>query len=202
MISCARDSRDETSDHDFGKNIIPSIIEQFKVVAYRFSDPQEDTQPYWRDVGTLDSFWQANMELIAPTPPLNLYDSRWPVWTFQQQMPPAKFVFDDEDRRGEAVDSMVAGGTIISGSKVRKSVVFSSVRVNSYSLVEEAVILPEVTIHRHCKLRKVILDRGCVIPKGTVIGYDPEEDRKRFRVSSGGVTLVTRRMLGLPVGIE
>jgi glucose-1-phosphate adenylyltransferase len=197
-----KDSRDEASDHDFGKDIIPSIIEKHKVVAYRFSDPQEDTQPYWRDVGTLDAFWQANMELIAPTPPLNLYDSRWPIWTFQQQMPPAKFVFDDEDRRGEAVDSMVAGGTIISGSKVRKSVVFSGVRVNSYSLVEEAVILPEVTINRHCKLRKVIIDRGCIIPEGTVIGYDINEDRKRFRVTSGGITLVTREMLGLPIGVE
>jgi glucose-1-phosphate adenylyltransferase len=195
------DSKDSASDHDFGKNIIPSIIKDYRVFAYRFSDPMADTVPYWRDVGSLDSFWQAHMELVQPTPPLNLYDPPWPIWTFQEQLPPAKFVFDDEDRRGEAVDSMVSGGVIISGSKVKKSVVFSSVRINSYSLIEQAVILPEVVVERHCKLRKVIIDRGCVIPEGTVIGYDNVADKAAgFRVTDNGVTLVTRKMLGQQVG--
>ncbi|MFM1896235.1 MAG: glucose-phosphate adenylyltransferase [Pseudomonadota bacterium] len=197
-----RDSAEPDSDHDFGKNIIPGIIKDYRVYAYRFSDPQADTTPYWRDVGNLDSFWQAHMELVEPTPPLNLYDPRWPIWTFQEQLPPAKFVFDDEDRRGEAVDSMVSGGAIISGSKVKKSVVFSSVRVHSYSTIEQAVILPEVEVGRRCQLRKVIIDRGCAIPEGLVIGFDHDADRRNgFRVSEKGVTLVTRKMLGQHVGI-
>lgn len=196
-----RDSKDQDSDHDFGKNIIPGIIKEHRVHAYRFSDPAADTRPYWRDVGNLDSFWQAHMELVEPTPPLNLYDPHWPIWTFQEQLPPAKFVFDDEDRRGEAVDSMVSGGVIISGSKVKKSVVFSSVRINSFSLIEQAVILPEVVVERHCRLRKVIIDRGCVIPEGMIIGHDNAADRKNgFRVTDNGVTLVTRKMLGQQVG--
>ena len=196
-----RDSNEPDSDHDFGKNIIPGIIKDHRVYAYRFSDLQEDTRPYWRDVGNLDSFWMAHMELVEPTPPLNLYDPQWPIWTFQEQLPPAKFVFDDEDRRGEAVDSMVSGGVIVSGSKVRKSVVFSSVRVHSYSSIDQAVILPEVEVGRHCKLSKVIIDRGCTIPEGSVIGFDHEADKRNgFRVSEGGVTLVTRKMLGQHVG--
>ncbi|MEC8860013.1 MAG: glucose-1-phosphate adenylyltransferase [Pseudomonadota bacterium] len=195
------DARNSHSDHDFGKNIIPSIIADHKVYAYRFADPANDTEAYWRDVGTLDSFWQANMELVQPTPPLNLYDPRWPIWTFQEQLPPAKFVFDDDGRRGMATDSMVSSGCIISGSKVRKSLLFSNVRIHSYSIVEEAVVLPDVEIKRHCRLRKVIIDRGCTIPEGMVIGYDKKEDVKRgFRVTSKGVTLVTREMLGQTVG--
>lgn len=197
------DSKDAASDHDFGKNIIPRIIKDNLVRAYRFSDPHEDTAPYWRDVGTLDSYWQANMELAQPTPPLNLYDRRWPIWTFQEQMPPAKFVFDDDDRRGFAVDSTVSGGVIISGSSVRRSILFSNVRVNSFSQLEEAVVLPEVEIGRHCNLRRVIIDRGCQIPEGTVIGFDREADSERgFRVTDRGVTLVTRRMLGQADGID
>ena len=195
------DSADKSSDHDFGKNIIPGIIKDHKVFAYRFGDIGANITPYWRDVGNLDSFWKANMELVEPTPPLNLYDRRWPIWTFQEQLPPAKFVFDDDERRGSAVDSMVSGGCIISGASVRKSVLFSSVQVKSYSQVEQAVVLPEVVINRHCKLRKLIIDRGCVIPEGMEIGYDREADIKRgFRVTNDGVTLVTREMLGQQVG--
>ena len=195
------DSSDDHSDHDFGKNIIPSIIDEHNVYAYRFTDVSTEQKPYWRDVGTLDSFWDANMELTDPTPALNLYDPQWPIWTFQEQQPPAKFVFDDDDRRGYAVDSIVSGGCIISGSTVRKSLLFSDVRVHSYSTLEQAVILPEVTIQRHCRLKKVIIDRGCIIPEGTVIGYDHKADAaKGYRVTDKGVTLVTRPMLGQHVG--
>lgn len=198
-----KDSKNEGSDHDFGKNIIPSIIKEHKVFAYRFVDPDTagDQAAYWRDVGNLDSYWLANMELATPTPPLNLYDPRWPIWTFQEQLPPAKFVFDDDNRRGAAMDSLVSSGCIISGSTVRKSVLFSNVRLHSYSQIDEAVVLPDVVIKRHCKLRKVIIDRGCTVPEGTVIGYDREADiKKGYRVTDKGVTLVTRAMLGQPVG--
>jgi len=196
-----KDSRTAGSEHDFGKNIIPSIIADHKVFAYRFVDPTGDQKAYWRDVGNLDSYWLANMELVSPTPPLNLYDPRWPIWTFQEQLRPAKFVFDDDDRRGAAIDSMVSAGCIISGSTVRKSLLFSNVRIHSYSIIEEAVVLPDVVIERHCKLRKVIIDRGCTVPEGTVIGYDRKQDiMKGYRVTAKGVTLVTREMLGQSVG--
>lgn len=141
------------------------------------------------------------MEMVAPVPQLNLYDRKWPIWTYQEQLPPAKFVWEDHDRRGEAINSVVSGGCIISGSTLRSSICFSNVRVHSYGLIEDAVILPDVEIKRHCKLKKVIIDRGCVIPEGTTIGYDHEQDRARgFRVSEKGVVLVTREMLGQPVG--
>ncbi|HBS41393.1 MAG TPA: glucose-1-phosphate adenylyltransferase [Oceanospirillales bacterium] len=195
------DSENMNSDHDFGKNIIPSIINDYDVFAYRFNDPEKGIMPYWRDVGTLDSFFEANMEMVDPTPALNLYDPRWPIWTFQEQLPPAKFVFDDDERRGAAYDSIVGGGCIISGSTVRKSLLFSNARIHSYSLIEEAVVLPEVTVGRHCKLKRVIIDRGCVIPEGTVIGYNRDDDIQRgFRVTDKGVTLVTREMLGQQMG--
>lgn len=195
------DAKKEGSSRDFGKDIIPTIIADHNVFAYRFTDPDSEKKAYWRDVGNLDSFWLANMELAEPVPPLNLYDPRWPIWTFQEQLPPAKFVFDDDDRRGAAVDSMVSSGCIISGSMVKKSVLFSNVHIHSYSQIEQAVVLPDVDIKRHCKLRKVIIDRGCTIPEGTVIGYDREQDIARgFRVTDKGVTLVTRAMLGQSVG--
>ena len=195
------DSENMNSDHDFGKNIIPSIINDYDVFAYRFNDPEKGIMPYWRDVGTLDSFFEANMEMVDPTPALNLYDPRWPIWTFQEQLPPAKFVFDDDERRGAAYDSIVGGVCIISGSTVRKSLLFSNARIHSYSLIEEAVVLPEVTVGRHCKLKRVIIDRGCVIPEGTVIGYNRDDDIQRgFRVTDKGVTLVTREMLGQQMG--
>jgi glucose-1-phosphate adenylyltransferase len=195
------DSKNLQSDHDFGKNIIPEIIKSNKVYAYRFADPAKDQKAYWKDVGTLDSYWLANIELTKPVPPLNLYDPRWPIWTFQEQSPPAKFVFNDDDRRGYAVDSLVSGGCIISGSKVVQSVLYSNVRTNSWSTIEESVLLPEVNVGRHCRLRKTIIDRGCNIPANTEIGFDAAADAARgFRVTDGGITLVTRAMLGQAVG--
>lgn len=191
-----KDASTEGSDHDFGKDIIPSIIDRGDVYAFRFRD-QHGNQAYWRDVGTLDAFWEANMELVSPTPSLNLYDHQWPIWTYQTQLPPAKFVFDDDGRRGYAVDSMVSGGCIISGGTVRKSLLFSDVRIHSYTLIEESVLLPEVQIHRHAKVKRAIIDRACEIPRGMEIGIDPEKDKANgFRVTKKGITLVTREMLG------
>ncbi|MCF6338692.1 MAG: glucose-1-phosphate adenylyltransferase [Gammaproteobacteria bacterium] len=184
------------SAHDFGNNIIPSLIDKYRVFAYPFLDAQSGTQAYWRDVGTVDAFWEANLELIGVTPDLNLYDADWPIWTYQEQAPPAKFVFDDDDRRGMAVDSMVSGGCIVSGAKVRHSLLFSHVHVESYTEIEDSVILPHVKIGEHCRIRRVVLDKGCHIPADTVIGYDEVEDAKRFHVSPNGIVLVTPDMLG------
>ncbi len=196
-----KDGQDPSSEHDFGKNIIPSIVDSHKVYAYPFRDPETNQLAYWRDVGSLDAFWEANMELISPKPELNLYDPEWPMWTYQAQLPPAKFVFDDDDRRGMAVDTTVSGGCIISGSQLRKVLLFSNVRVHSYSVIEETVVLPEVIIHRHCQIKRAIIDRGCEIPEGMIIGHDAEQDRANgFRITSKGVVLVTRGMLGQPGG--
>ncbi|QVL47721.1 MAG: glucose-1-phosphate adenylyltransferase [Thiocapsa sp.] len=192
-----KDADTPRSSHDFGKDIIPAVIKNYRVMAHTFRDPRSGEQAYWRDVGTIDAFWEANLELIGVTPPLSLYDKSWPIWTYQEQLPPAKFVFDDEDRRGMAVDSMVSGGCIISGSTVRHSLLFSNVRVNSYAYVKDSVILPDVVIGRNCTIRNAVIDRYCQIDEGTVIGLDQEADRKAgFYVSEGGVTLVTPEMLG------
>jgi glucose-1-phosphate adenylyltransferase len=191
-----KDADTADSSHDFGHDIIPNLIKNYKVVAFPYKDVQGNDPGYWRDVGTIDAFWSANLELIGVTPELNLYDDDWPIWTHQAQQPPAKFVFDDEDRRGMAVDSMVSGGCIISGSTVRHSVLFSNVEVHSYSTVEDSVILPDVIVQRNCRLKNVVVDKGCVIPEGTVIGEDAEEDAKRYYVSPKGVILVTPEMLG------
>jgi glucose-1-phosphate adenylyltransferase len=191
-----RDADMPHSAHDFGKDIIPSIIKSNRVMAYPFRDPVSGIQPYWRDVGTVDAFWEANIELVGVTPELNLYDNEWPIWTYQEQLPPAKFVFDDEDRRGMAVDSMVSGGCVISGSKVRHSLLFSNVKVHSYCEITDSVVLPDVSIHRSCRLNRVVIDKGCNIPEGTVIGENREDDARRFHVSRGGVVLVTPEMLG------
>ncbi len=190
------DADTEGSSRDFGKDIIPRIIESCRVYAYPFRDVQSGAQSYWRDVGAVDSYWSANMELINVDPELNLYDTTWPIWTYQAQTPPAKFVFDDEDRRGYAVDSMVSGGCIISGSEIKRSLLFSNVRVNSFTKMTDSVILPNVTIGRHCRITKAIIDKGCIIEPNTVIGGNPEEDAKRFYVSPGGVVLVTPEALG------
>lgn len=193
----SQDGSDKSSEHDFGKDIIPSIIDNHKVFAFPFRDTETGERAYWRDVGTLDAFWEANMELISPKPELNLYNQQWPMWTYQVQLPPAKFVFDQDDRRGMAVDSAVSGGCIISGSQLRKTLLFSNVRVHSYSTIEETVILPETEIHRNCKIRRTIIDRGCKVPEGSVIGYDPEQDKANgFRITEKGLVLVTRGMLG------
>ena len=192
-----KDSDTPGSEHDFGKNIIPAIIGDYRVYAYPFRDPKTGEQAYWRDVGTLDAYWQTNMELTYVSPQLDLYDSRWPILTDQPQLPPAKFVFDDPDRRGEALESMVSAGCIISGASVRRSLVFSNCRIHSRSVVEESVILPDNRIGEGCRIRQAIIDRGSVIADGTRIGMDPEEDRARgFRITEGGRTLVTPDMLG------
>jgi glucose-1-phosphate adenylyltransferase len=192
-----RDADTRDSTHDFGKDIIPSAIERYRVMGYIFRDPRSGEQAYWRDVGTIDAFWESNLELIGVTPPLNLYDVNWPIWTYQEQLPPAKFVFDDDDRRGMAVDSMVSGGCVISGAVVRHSLLFSNVRVNSYALVEDSVVLPDANIGRRCRIRRAVIDRFCEIAEGTVIGYDAEMDRAAgFYVTDRGVTLVSPEMLG------
>jgi len=190
------DADDEESSHDFGKDIVPKLVDNYEAYAYPFRDAQHNSTAYWRDVGTIDAFWQANLELIGITPDLNLYDDDWPIWTYQEQLPPAKFVFDDEDRRGMAVDSMVSGGCIISGALVRHSLLFSNVHVNSYSAVEHSVLLPDVEIGRHCKIKRAIIDKGCKIPDEMEIGIDPEKDRERFYVSPEGVVLVVPEMIG------
>jgi len=191
-----RDADDSRSNHDFGKDIIPSIIDRYRVMAYPFRDEREGVQAYWRDVGTVDSYWRANLELIGVTPELNLYDSEWPIWTYQEQWPPAKFVFDDDDRRGMAIDSMVSGGCIISGSTVRHSLLFSDVQVNAGSRVHDSVILPSVHVGENCEIRRCVIDRGCAIPDGLRIGVDEEEDARHFFISPGGVRVVTPEMLG------
>ena len=152
--------------------------------------------PYWRDVGTVDAYWEANIDLTTVTPELNLYDEDWPIWTHQEQLPPAKFVFDDNDRRGQALDSSVSGGCIISGAAVRRSLLFSNVKVNSFSNVEDSVILPNVVIGRHAHLRRVVVEKQCVIPEGLTVGYDVEADRQKFYVTEKGITLITPEMLG------
>lgn len=190
-----RDADTPGSDHDFGKDIIPNAIEKYRVFGYPFRDVHTGGNSYWRDVGTVDSFWESNIELAGVTPELNLYDNEWPIWTYQEQLPPAKFIFDDEGRRGMAVDSLVSGGCVISGAEVKKSVLFSMVRLNSYSYIEESVVLPNVEVGRNCRIKKAIIDKGCIIPEGTVIGEDLESDAERFYVSENGVVLVTPEML-------
>lgn len=195
----ARDAHDPDSSHDFGHDVIPHCVANHRVFAQPFSESYagaDGAAAYWRDVGTIDSYWAANMELTGVTPELNLYDEEWPIWTYQEQTPPAKFVFDDDARRGMAVDSMVAGGTIVSGALVRRSMLFTRVRVHSHSLIEDSVLLPSVDVGRNCIVRGAVIDRGCRIPEGTRIGVDLELDRKRFHVSEGGIVLVTPDMLG------
>ena len=192
-----KDADASGSSHDFGKDIIPAVIGRYRVMAYPFRDAKSGEQAYWRDVGTVDAFWEANLELIGVTPPLSLYDDTWPIWTYQEQLPPAKFVFDEDDRRGMAVDSMVSGGCIISGAVVRHSLLFSSVRINSYSYVEDSVVLPNVEIGRNCRIRRAVIDRWCKLAEGTEIGFDHAADRAAgFFVTDSGITLVTPDMLG------
>jgi len=193
-----RDMADPSSNHDFGKDIVPHAVRNGCAVAHPFSLSSVSThlgeEPYWRDVGTIDAYWDANIDLTATVPQLDLYDTRWPIWTYQPQLPPAKFVHNEEDRRGVAIESLVSGGCIISGA-VFRSVLFSSVRVHSYSTVNWAVLLPEVQVGRRARLTRVIVDRGCVIPDDMVIGEDAAEDAQRFHRSEQGITLVTREML-------
>ena len=188
----------EGSSHDFGKDIIPKAVGEGQVVAHFFQDScvynSEKVPAYWRDVGTIDAYWEANIDLTATVPELNLYDRSWPIWTYQEQLPPAKFVHNVEGRRGEAIESSVSAGCILSGS-VRNSLLFSNCRVHSYTQIHGAVLLPEVQVGRHVRLTKVVVDRGCRIPDGLVVGEDPAEDARRFYRSEGGVTLITPTML-------
>ena len=188
----------EGSSHDFGKDIIPKAVGEGQVVAHFFQDScvynSEKAPAYWRDVGTIDAYWEANIDLTATVPELNLYDRAWPIWTYQEQLPPAKFVHNEANRRGEAIESSVSAGCILSGS-VHNSLLFSNCRVHSYTQIHGAVLLPEVQVGRNVRLTKVVVDRGCRIPDGLVVGEDPGDDARRFYRSEGGVTLITPRML-------
>lgn len=184
------------SSRDFAKDIIPAAIPDARVFAYGFQDVLSGRRAYWRDVGTVDAFWQANLELADAVPELNLYDDEWPIWTYQEQRPPAKFIYDQEDHLGMAVNSMVSGGCIISGAVVRHSVLFSNVRVESRASVTDAVVLPNVVIERDCRVHRAVIDQGCRLPAGTVVGESPQDDARRFHVTPRGVVLVTPEMLG------
>jgi len=194
----ARDLADPQSSHDFGKDIIPDAVRRGAAWAQPFSESCVTSEPgelpYWRDVGTIDAYWEANIDLTATKPLLNLYDTNWPIWTWQEQLPPAKFVHNEPDRRGVAIESMVSGGCIISGALFR-SLLFSSCRVHSYATVNWSVLLPHVEVGRRARLSKVVIDRGCVLPDNLVVGEDPQEDARRFYRSPGGVTLITADML-------
>lgn len=197
-----RDTHTPGSTHDFGKDVIPHLVPRYRVFAHNFREScvgMEDGTPYWRDVGTVDAYWEANLDLASVDPELNLYDRDWPIWTWQEQLPPAKFVFDEDGRRGFAVDSLVSGGCIVSGSRVARSVLFSNVRVNSYGSIEDSVLLPEVIVNRNVRLHRCVVDKRCVLPAGLEVGFDPAEDSARFHVTEAGITLITPDMLGQPV---
>ena len=193
------DAADPDSEHDFGKNLIPKAVSEGQALAHPFSMSAIANPPYsrayWRDVGTVDAYWAANLDLASTTPELNMYDRDWPIWTYQEQLPPAKFVHDEPGRCGQAIDSLVSGGCIVSGATVRNSVLFSNVLVRSFSEINQAVVLPDVQIGRGCRLSKVVIDRRCRLPDGLVIGEDPELDAQRFFRTDNGVVLVTRRMI-------
>ncbi|MCC3749784.1 MAG: glucose-1-phosphate adenylyltransferase [Halorhodospira halophila] len=193
------DAENFASSRDFGRDVLPAAIQRDHVQAFPFSDPVSGKQAYWRDVGTVDAFYRANQELIQEEPELDLYDDEWPIWTYQAQLPPAKFMHDQSGKRGMAIDSMVSGGNIIAGASVRRSVLFSRVKVGPGAEVKESVILPRVTVGDGCRVRNAVIDEGCRIPPGMVIGEDLESDRERFHVTPGGVVLVTAEMLGQEV---
>ncbi len=194
-----RDAADPSSNHDFGRNVIPYIVENGKAMAHRFSSScvrsSGEEEAYWRDVGTVDAYWEANIDLTDVIPALDLYDQSWPIWTNVELTAPAKFVHDFDDRRGMAINSMVSGGCIVSGSSVRRSLLFTGVRVDSYSAVEGAVVLPYAHIGRHVRLKNAVVDRGVIIPEGFVVGEDPELDARRFRRTDKGICLITQAML-------
>jgi glucose-1-phosphate adenylyltransferase len=186
------DAEDVTSQHDFGKDVLPRIIGEYRVFAYNFRDENKKETSYWRDVGTIEAYHEANMDLVSVTPVFNLYDKSWPLHTWQQQYPPAKFVFADPDRMGVALDSIVAGGSIVSGGRVERCVLGYDVRVNSYSEVEDSIVFNHVNIGRSCRIRRAIIDRHVGLPEGTVIGYDPIADRARYSVTENGIVVVVR----------
>ena len=194
-----RDAAEPHSEHDFGKDIIPYLVKHGTAVAHRFAEScvrsSDQAEAYWRDVGTVDAYWQANVDLTDVVPALDLYDHEWPIWTYSELTPPAKFVHDDDDRRGQAMDSLISGGCIVSGTLVRKSLIFPSVHVHSYGEIENSVILPRCDIGRHARLRNVVIDSEVRIPEGLVVGEDPELDARRFRRTDKGVCLITQPMI-------
>jgi len=194
-----RDAADPHSQHDFGHDIIPYIVQHGTAVAHRFSRScvrsTHESETYWRDVGTVDAYWGANIDLTDVVPALDLYDNEWPIWTYGEITPPAKFVHNDDGRRGMAVDSMVSGGVIVSGSMVNRSLLFTGVHAHSYTEIEGAVVLPYVDIGRHARLRNVVVDRGVTIPEGLIVGEDPELDAARFRRTDSGICLITQPMI-------
>ncbi|MCB2115759.1 MAG: glucose-1-phosphate adenylyltransferase [Rhodobacteraceae bacterium] len=194
-----RDAEDDNSSHDFGNDLIPHIVRNGKAMAHRFSESCVrsglEEEPYWRDVGTIDAFWQANIDLTDFVPKLDLYDTTWPIWTYAELVPPAKFIHDEEGRRGSAVSSLVSGDCIVSGSEVKNSLLFTGVRAHSFSTLEHTVILPYVTVGRRAELKNCVIDRGVHIPEGLVVGQDPDEDAKWFRRTDSGIVLVTQDML-------
>ncbi|MBH0239829.1 glucose-1-phosphate adenylyltransferase [Methylobrevis albus] len=194
-----RDAEDPDSAHDFGKDIIPYLVKHGKAVAHRFTNScvrsTSESSAYWRDVGTVEAFWEANIDLTDFVPELDLYDRSWPIWTYGEIVPPAKFVHDEDGRRGSATSSLVSGACIISGSRIDKSLLFTGVHAHSFSEVEHGVVLPYVTINRGARLRKVVIDRGVVIPPGLIVGEDPEEDARRFRRTDNGICLITQPMI-------
>jgi glucose-1-phosphate adenylyltransferase len=199
-----KDAEDPTSSHDFGHDILPTMVDDYRVYSYNFIDENKKEALYWRDVGTLEAFYDANMDLVAVSPVFNLYDSSWPIRTHQRQYPPAKFVFSDPNRTGTAVDSIVSSGCILSGGSVRNSVLSPDVRVNSYCEVDDSIIFSHVNIGRHCRIRRAIIDRDVHIPEGTIIGYDTEADRQRYFVTESGITVVTRdySLFESPVAVD
>jgi glucose-1-phosphate adenylyltransferase len=196
----ARDAAMPDSQHDFGRDVIPALLAQGRRLrAHNFRDSCVNMArglPYWRDVGTIDAFWAANLELTRVVPDLNLYDREWPIWTYQEQLPPAKFVFDDDHRRGIAADSLVASGCVVSGTVVRRSLLSSNVRVDDAAMIEDSVLLPNAQVGEGAVLRRAVVDKYCRIPAGLVVGVDPQADRRRFHVTDNGVTLITPEMLG------
>ena len=193
-----KDAANPDSSNDFGNDLIPSIVSNGKAMAHRFDEScvrSGDAPTYWKDVGTIDAFWEAHIDLTSFTPELDLWDKDWPIWTYNEAVPPAKFIHDERDRRGMAISSMVAGGCVISGTEVRNSVLFTNVHTNSYAVLDHAVVLPGVIVHRSARLRQVVVDTDVVIPEGLVVGEDPLEDAKWFRVTERGITLITQEML-------
>ena len=193
-----KDAEDPNSTNDFGTDLIPEIVKHGKAMAHRFDEScvrREGAPAYWKDVGTVDAFWQAHIDLTTFTPELDLWDRDWPIWTYNESVPPAKFIHDERDRRGMAISSMVSGGCIISGTEVRNSVLFTNVHTNSYAVLDHAVVLPGVVVHRSARLRQVVVDGGAIIPAGLVVGEDPIDDAKWFRVTERGTTLITQDML-------
>ncbi|OED44492.1 glucose-1-phosphate adenylyltransferase [Chromatiales bacterium (ex Bugula neritina AB1)] len=193
------DAADKNSSHDFGKDIIPSLVKNGKAVAHDFStscvSTKDTDRPYWRDVGTIDAFWQANLDLTDFEPELDIYDRQWPIWTYQEITPPAKFIHDEDLRRGSAISSLICGGCIVSGARINRSLLFPNVSCHSYSSMKQVVAMPEVTVGRRAKLKNAVIDRGVTIPEGLEVGTNPEMDKERFQRSQNGICLITQKMI-------